>query len=193
MSIRGPIDSSHFKLLIVGLESLVNDLEETLLVNLSNAAFSEPVVNQGLIELKKKLGTRTKQKVYWICKEKGIGDFPTTDLFIARLSGFKFRQIGERIKVDDHIYVLAEEVRHCEARILELGGDEQSAQKVIVENKILRAQKRILDETVHWQDYRLKNQVHVPSIDPEEPQKTTDALAALKEPVKGYFGVEVDL
>ena len=193
LSIRGTVDSPQFKLLVVGIESLVHDLEETLLLNLSNAAISDPVVVHGLAELKKKLGGLSKQKIYWICKEKGIGDFPTTDLFIQRLSGFKFRQIGDRIKLDDQLYAVTEAIHQAEARIAELGGDEQNAQKVILENKVLRQQKRILDESIHWQEHRMKAQAHVASTDPETEEKIKAAKEALREPSVNLYGHEVDL
>jgi hypothetical protein len=193
LSIRGVVNPAQFKLLIVGIESMVQDLEETLLVNLSNANVSDPAVVQGLTELKKKLGSHSKQKIYWICKERTIGDFPTTDLFIQRLSGFKFRQIGDRIKLDDQLYAVAEEIRQIEARIVELGGDEQNAQKVILENKVLREQKRILEQCVQWQDHRMKAQAHVASTDPENTEKTAAAKEALREPSIALYGSEVDL
>ena len=193
MAIRGVIDANQFKLLVVGLESLVNDLEETLLVNLSNAVISDPNALKALAEIKKKLMARAQQKIYWIHKDRSIGDFPTTDLFIARLSGSKFRQIGDRIKLDDQLYALAEEAHLCEARILELGGDEQNAQRVILENKVLRAQKRILEESVAWQDKRIKTQAHIAASDPDHDQKAAETLKALNDGMKTAFGTEVDV
>jgi|GEM_PF-2391747 len=193
MSIRGFVDEAQFKLLTVGLESIAADLDETLLVNLSNAAFSDAALLQGLAELKKKVSAHAKQKIYWICTERAIGDFPTTDLFISRLTGFKFRQIGERIRLDDQLYVLAEQVHQCETKIAELGGDEQNASSVILENKILREQKRILEQCIEWQENRLKHQVHVAATDPEVPEKTAEALKAAAEAMKTAYGTEVDV
>lgn len=192
-SIRGNLSSAQLKIVVIGLESMVHDLEETLLVNLSNAAITDPLIAPALLALKKKLATQSKQKIYWICKEKTVGDFPTTDLFISRLTGFKFRQIGDRIKLDDQLYALSEEVKYCDTKIAELGGDEQNAQKVIIENKVLRAQKRILEEATLWQDHRMKNQAHIASTDPDVTTKTAEALKALKEPIKTNFGVEIEI
>jgi hypothetical protein len=192
-SIRGAVDVNQFKLVVVGLESLMKDLEETLLVNLSNATFADANLVTGLAELKKKLASLTKQKIYWISKERGIGDFPNTDLIVQRMSGFKFRQIGDRIKLDDQLYIAAEAIRVCEARIAELGGDEANARKVILENKVLREQKRILTECMKWQDFRLKKQSHVASTDPESEVKTAEAVKAVNEAMKAAFGTEVDV
>ena len=68
-----------------------------------------------------------------------------------------------------------------ENRIKELGKDENLSQRVILENRILKAQERVLKEAIHWQEIRMKLQTKIPVVDLEIVEKTAHALAEFKK------------
>ena len=185
-SLRGNVEAAQLKVLQVGLETLVTGLQETLVINLMLANFPDPTTVQVLIEEKKKLAKLTKQKIHWISSQKGLGDFTALNVFTSRLNGFKPRQIGERIQLDDDIYSLQLRAQAVEKRILELGGDHDRAQAIILENKVLKEQFRILKETIRFQEERLKLQSFQASSDPDIAEKLKTAQAEFNSlnPVK---------
>ncbi len=185
--VRGMVDASQIKLLAIGLETIAAKLEETLLVHVGHAKLN-PQVTPLLIQFKKKLAGLTTQKIHWICTEKGLGDFNTLDFFFSRLTGVKFRQVGERIRLDDQISIASETIKELEAKLQEVGGDAQNAHRLILEANMLKEQKRIITECVKFQDLRIRLQEKIPSDDKELPQKITDTLDALKK-----AGIEADL
>ena len=179
--VRGnPLNVADFRVLTIGLDAMVKTLDETLLINLSASTLAPDELN-ALVQIKKALATVTKQKIHWVYKDKALGDFATVELFVSRLSGSKFRQIGERIKLDDQLYLLSEQLKALEEKVGEIGGNDQNAQKLILENKVLKEQARTLDESVHWQKARIDLQEAQVSEDVDLPQKTTDILTELKK------------
>jgi hypothetical protein len=199
--VRGAVDITQFKLLVVGLDTLAKDLEETLLVNLSAAALDAAIVPT-LVQIKKKLSASTHQKIYWVAKDKGVGDFVTIDLFLSRLNGFKFRQIADRIKLEDEVHGLSENQKQLETKEAELGGSAANARAIVLENKILREQKRILEESLVWQRARIALQEPVEPATKLAPVGTEEAvpdeelpvkIKNLKAELKKVLGVEVDL
>lgn len=187
-SVRGEIEVSQQKLLLVGLETLCKTLEEELIINLMLAKISEPTV-VFLQNVKKIMPKLTKKKVHWLTPIKGLGDAPNMPMLTARLSGFKSRQIGERIQLEDDVYVLNTRIAAVEAKIQELGGNQDRAQKIIIENGILKEQERILKTSNHAQDERMKLQTVLPLEDEETPEKTKAALQTFKT----YSGLDVKL
>lgn len=186
--VRGPIDDRFGKLLPVGIETISKDLEESLVVNLTLAAIA-PTQMPLLVDFKKRIGETTQQKIYWISKDRTIGDFPTIEILVSRMSGAKARQIGERIKADDEVYALTLKTQELQAKILQLGGDEDNAIKLIMENASLKEQKRILETIIRYQMARGKLHVLAPSQDRDIKQKTEEQLELLKQ----YYGKEIDL
>ncbi len=187
-SIRETVSPTDLKVLEIGLETLCKDLHETLLVNLSLATVNDAAIPAlGLI--KKKLPSLTKQKIYWISKSKVIADFAAIELFTSRLTGFKSRQIGERIKLEDDIHQVQEQIKIAEAKIAAIGGDAARAQKIILENRIFKAQEQVLKNTIQYQVKRLKAQTKVPATDEEVHQKIDAALAEIKT----YYGQDLPL
>ena len=66
-----------------------------------------------------------------------------------------------------------------QARAL-LGGDEDNAHRLILENKILREKLRILSQTVRAQEERMKSQQSTPATDTEHVEKVRVAREAIK-------------
>ena len=186
--VRGTVDEKFSKLLQVGVETIAKDLDETLVVNLVQAKIDLSQM-KSLLDFKKKVAGTTKQQLYWIAKDRTIGDFQTIDIFITRMSGVKSRQIGERIKSDDVMYDLTTQMQNLQAKILKLGGDEDNVVKLIMENTSLKEQKRILEAVVSYQTARAKVQVLEPSKDEEILPKTNEAYDLLKQ----YYGKDIDL
>jgi hypothetical protein len=186
--VRGPVDDKFGRLLQIGVETIARDLEETLVVNLTHALVS-PTQVPVLVEFKKKADLLTNHKLYWISRDRAFGDFPTVELLVSRMSGAKSRQIGERIKMDDEVYLLTLRTQELQEKILQLGGDEDNAIKLIMENASLKEQKRILETVVKYQTARAKLQVLEPSADRDIGQKIEEGLELLKQ----YYGREIDL
>ena len=182
-TIRGRIEASQFRLLAIGLESLVKNTPSPLVVNLTRAPFDE-AYTKNLIELKKTVQKLTRQKVYWIGKTRGLCDYPEIGLLFSRLGGFKLRQIGDRLKLEDELFGIHEQIESVKKRIEELGGDEDNAHRLILENKILREKMRILGHSVRIQEERMKTQQVTPNTDSEHAQK----ISAAREAIKTGFG-----
>ena len=185
-TVRGDVKASELKILQVGLELLVKDLDTTLVVNFSLATVSEAIVAP-LLAIKKSLSPPDKIKIHWISPIKILGDFPALPPFTSRLTGMKHRQIGERINLDDEIYALNEKLIHLTAQVAALSGDDNKAQAMILQNRILKEQERILRESTHFQRERMKLQSAVPSLNEELPQK----LATVRTEVLRIFGKDL--
>jgi hypothetical protein len=178
-SIRGRIESTQVRLLAIGLETLVKDLQTPLIVNLGLADIDEAYLKT-LLELKKILSKSTRQKLHWVGTLKGLCEFKDLGLLFSRLNGFKIRQIGERLKLEGEIHLIYAQVEQVKAQVEKLGGDESNAHKIILENRILREQQRILKNTISLQVERMKLQKLVPTQDSEYAEKVKGALEALK-------------
>ena len=187
-TIRGEIKASELKILQVGLESLVKDLDSTLVVNFSLATVPE-ALTASLIAMKKALIPPEKIKIHWISPVKNLGDFPTLPPFTSRLTGMKHRQIGERLNLDDEIYALHEKSVALLAQVAALTGDEEKAHAMILQNRILKEQERILRESIHFQKERIKLQSAVPTLNADLPEK----LAAIRTEVQRIFGKDLDV
>ncbi|MBS1958511.1 MAG: hypothetical protein JST80_03480 [Bdellovibrionales bacterium] len=187
--VRGPVNEKFGKLLQVGIETISKDLEETLVINLMCAQIQVPQAAV-LIEFKTKIAETTKQKLYWVSKDRTIGDFQSIDMFISRLPGAKSRQVGERIKADDDVYILTEQIAALQAKITQLGGNEDQVIKMINDNTSYKEQRRILQGCIQFQTARVKFQTPQPPADKEVGQKTEEAYALLRQ----YLGnKDVDL
>jgi hypothetical protein len=187
-SVRGEITAAQIKILQIGLENLVKDLDSTLVVNLRLAKIDDsltPVIQA----IKKSLAPPEKIKLHWISSVKGVGDFSTLVVFTSRLTGFKHRQIGERLVLDDEIYELNQQLIELQEKVNGLSGNEDKALAHILENRTLKAQERVLKETIKHQKERLKLQVHIPTVNEELPEK----MKVAREALKAAYGVEYDL
>ncbi len=178
-TIRGRIEAAQFRLLAIGLESLAKNTPSPMVVNVTRAPFDE-AYTKNLIELKKAVQKLTRHKIYWIGKVRGLCDFPEISLLFSRLGGFKLRQVGERLKLEDDLFGIHEQIESVRKRIEELGGDEDNAHRLILENKILREKLRILSQTVRAQEERMKSQQSTPATDPEHVEKVRVAREAIK-------------
>ncbi len=187
-SIRGPVTQKEIKILQVGLDSLIHDLHEPLVINLSIAEIPTEFVPV-LAQMKKHVASIAEDKISWVSSIKAIADFPNISLFASRLPGSKSRVIGERLQLEDEVYLAQEKIKTIEARILELGGEGDSSQKIILENLMLKEQERILRETVAWQTNRMKIQAPVPTEDKDIDIKIKAALTEVNK----IYGQELDL
>jgi hypothetical protein len=178
-TIRGRIEAAQFRLLAIGLESLAKNTPSPMVVNVTRAPFDE-AYTKNLIELKKAVQKLTRHKIYWIGKVRGLCDFPEISLLFSRLGGFKLRQVGERLKLEDDLFGIHEQIESVRKRIEELGGDEDNAHRLILENKILREKLRILSQTVRAQEERMKSQQSTPATDTEHVEKVRVAREAIK-------------
>jgi hypothetical protein len=187
-SIRGPIELTQLRVLAVGLETLVKSIEEPLIVNFTLAVF-DPLYLKTLIELKKTLTKHTRFKIYWIGKGKGLSDFLDLSLLFSRLGGFKLRQVGDRISLEDEVYSLSGRADTLKAELEKLGGDTDQTQKIILENLTLKEQHRMLSKTLNQMGERMKEQTRSNPSDAEYNQKVTQAL----EELKTAYGSEIKL
>lgn len=178
-TIRGRIEAAQFRLLAIGLESLAKNTPSPMVVNVTRAPFDE-AYTKNLIELKKAVQKLTRHKIYWIGKVRGLCDFPEISLLFSRLGGFKLRQVGERLKLEDDLFGIHEQIESLKKRVEELGGDEDNAHRLILENKILREKLRILSQTLRAQEERMKSQQSTPATDTEHVEKVRVAREAIK-------------
>ena len=187
-TIRGRIELSQFRILAIGLETLVKNFEEPLIVNVSMVELDAPYV-ANLIELKKILTKASKQKIYWVGKIKGLTDFNDLSLLFSRLGGFKLRQTGERLSLEDAVFKLNAQAEALKAEIEKLGGDGDQAMKIVLENQILKEQNRSLKKAIKFTEARMKGQTQSSPSDAEYEQKVKQAL----EDLKTAYGTEVKL
>ena len=188
-SVRGEVSAPEIKILQIGLENMVKDLEAPLVVNLTQAKFQDGMAPV-LQAIKKNLVPQTQHKIHWISTVKNVGDFPALNAFVTRLTGSKHRQIGERLQLDDQVHELHDRVQKMEARVAETSGDEQKAAELILQNQVLKAQERVLKETLHFQRERMKHQGHTASENPDEVvEKTATAIAEIKK----AYGMDFNL
>jgi len=188
-SIRGVILSTELKLLQVGIEKIAKELDSTLIVNLSLAVVSESLTPV-LQAVKKSIQSPDpKIKIHWITSLKNLGDFGTLHAFTSRLTGFKHRQIGERLVLDDLVYRLLEKEQKLQAKVDELSGTEADAHALILKNRSLKEEERILRETVRFQKERMKHQVLIPS----ENEELGGKRSLVREELKKIYGGDLEL
>jgi hypothetical protein len=187
-SVREEISAIDVKILQIGLETIVKSLDSTLVVNLSQAKWPDGLAPV-LVAIKKHLPNQTTFKIHWVSPVRGVGDFPAMPTFTSRLQGFKHRQIGERLILDDQIHELAEKLTALQAKVAEVIGDESKAHELILRHRTLKEQERILKETIHTQKERMKLQVHMPTVNEELAEK----LPPLIEEVKKAYGMDIEL
>jgi DNA-directed RNA polymerase specialized sigma subunit len=161
-TIRGLVGANEWKMLQLGFNLLFKELQEMLIINMTNADIATETVAD-VQEYKKGIAKQTKHKVFIISKEKGVGDFPKFELLLSRFQGSKMRQIGDRIILEDQIYNLERDIAGLEAQIVALGFDENSSKKEIQRNSMVKAQKKSLDGCLKWQRLRKTTIQKVPS------------------------------
>jgi hypothetical protein len=187
-TIRGVVGPSEFKMLQLGFDLLFKELEEILVLNLVNAQIA-PELLPVMLEYKKNIVKLTKHKIYWITKDKGLGDFIKMELLLSRLQGSKFRSIGDRIILDDQIYELEQEIVSTEAQIEQLGFDESSSRKAIQQNSMVKTEKNSLEGCLKWQKRRKAKLQKIPSDIEELDLK----IKATLEEVLKFLGRVVEL
>ena len=163
-------------------------LEEPLIVNVSLIEI-DAHYGVNLIELKKILSKASKQKIYWVGKIKGLTDFNDLSLLFSRLGGFKLRQTGERLALEDAVFKLNAQLELLKTEIEKLGGDGDQAMKIVLENQILKEQNRGLKKAIKFTEARMKGQTKSSPSDTEYEQKVKQAL----EDLKTAYGTEVKL
>jgi hypothetical protein len=187
-TVRGRVELSQFRILAIGLESLVKSIEEPLVVNLTVSEI-DPQYVKTMIELKTILSKNSKHKIYWIGKHRGLTDYNDIGLLFSRLGGFKLRQIGERLALDDEVFRLSARIEELKGEIDKLGGEGDQATKIVFENSILKEQNRGLKRAIQFMEARMKGQTRSDASDPEYDQKVKQALDDLKT----AYGAEVKL
>ena len=187
-TVRGKVGINEWKMLRLGFDLLFKELDEMMAINLVNAEIP-PEVMPHFLEYKKGIEKMTKQKVFIISKEKGLGDFPKFDLLLSRFQGSKMRTIGDRIILDDQIYGMEQEIVAIEAQILALGFDENSSRKEIQRNNMVKTEKKSLEGCLKWQRLRKTKLQKVPSTIDDLDIK----LGATLEEISKILGKPVDL
>jgi len=187
-TIRGRVELSQFRILAIGLEALIKNIEEPLVVNLTLAEI-DPQYVKTMQELKKILTKNSKHKLYWIGKFRGLTDYNDAGLLFSRLGGFRLRQIGERLALEDEVFKLNSKTEALKAEIDKLGGDGDQALKIVLENRILKEQNKGLKSAIRFMEARMKNQTRSSPSDSEYEQKVKQALDDLKT----AYGAEVKL
>lgn len=186
--VRGDVDGRNIRVLLVGLDFILKDLEEPLLLHFGNAQIPAAELKI-LTDLKKKLKDKTKHELIWIAKDRGIGDFMSTDLYFSRNSSSKMRSVATRITLDDQVYLLTESNIATQAKISELGGTAEDVEKVLIETEKLRGQVAVLNKMNSWLMMRGAHIAAIPSEDPELQTKTTEALNKLNALTQGDIGL----
>lgn len=187
-TIRGLVGVSEWKMLQLGFNELFKDLQEMFVINMVNAELAPAVVVE-IQNYKKLFAKLTKQKVFIISKEKGVGDFPKFELLLSRFQGSKMRQIGDRIILEDQIYILERDIAAVEAQITALGFDENSSKKEIQRNIMVKTQKKSLDGCLKWQRLRKGSMQKVPT----ELEDLDNRIKANLEELAKALGKQVDL
>lgn len=187
-TIRGNIGTNEWKMLRLGFDILFKDLEEMLVINMMQSQIIPDMVTE-IVEYKKTIPKLTKQKVFIISKEKGVGDFPKMELFLSRFQGSKVRQIGDKIILEDQIYALEQETISIEAQIQTLGFDETTSKKEIQKNHMQKTEKKSLDGSIKWQKARKTSMQKVPSSVEDLDVK----IKATLEEITKHFGKAPDL
>jgi hypothetical protein len=187
-TVRGNIGPNEWKMLRLGFDILFKDLEEMLVINMVQTEISSEEVS-AIVEYKKLIPKLTKQKVFIISKEKGVGDFTKFELFLSRFQGSKVRQIGDKIILEDQIYALEQEITSIDAQIQTLGFDESTSKKEIQKNYMQKTEKKSLEGCIKWQKLRKMGMHKVPSTVEELDIK----IRATLEEIAKYLGREPDL
>jgi hypothetical protein len=183
--VRGPVDATRFKILKMGLDTLLAQQEEDLILHFGLAIIARSEVS-ALLEYKKK---RKKGgfDLHWISKEKGIGDFPALELFASRNLTNQMRSIGLKIKLDDDVYALTEETTLLEDKIKFLGGNAENTKKLLFENEMLKNELRVLTQAKVWQLARIESQKFQISAEEDLPEKLKQLEADFKKAIgEGY-------
>ncbi len=186
--VRGLVDENKFKMLLVGIKSLLQMDQEHLILNLANSQLSP---NEGLIltQFKKSIGNRA-HPCTWITKEKGLGDFPTVDVFVSRVLTQKHKIIGHKIELDDELYLLKNKVAAVEGELVKLGGSDDDVRKIILDNEMLKTQRTIFLRVNKWHRARLSEQQKLPTpVAPltEEIRQAYEKLQPLLKPILGPY------
>lgn len=187
-TIRGMIGPNEWKMLQLGFNLLFKDMQEMFVINMANADISPEVV-PSIQEYKKTIPKLTKHKTFIISKEKGVGDFPKFDLLLSRFQGSKMRQIGDKIILEDQIYLLEKNIAAVEAQIAALGFDENSSKKEIQRNIMAKTMKKSLEGCLKWQRLRKVNMQKVPS----DVEDLENRIKANVEEIGKIVGKPVDL
>ena len=161
-TLRGLIGVNEWRMLKLGFDLMFKTLEGMLVINLINAEVSPEVLPQ-MLEYKKGISKLTKQKVFIVQKERGLGDFTKMELLLTRFQGSKMRQIGELIIVEDQIFALEQEIATLEAKIQQLGFDENSSKIEIQKNVMVKTKGASLEGCLKWQKGRQPSMHKVPS------------------------------
>lgn len=184
LSIRGTVEDKLLRVLATGIEATLKKDARIILINFSQAVCSPSTVTtlQTLKKLQEKLNS--KAKIYWIHKDRNLGDFATVDLLFSRLQGARYRQIGQKISIDDQIDALTDERIRLEADFKALAGDEANSQAAIIENANLKATKSIFEGMLSWRKERLQGITpHLSEDEGREAQikEAREALASATE------------
>lgn len=187
-TLRGLIGINEWRMLKLGFDLMFKTLEGMLVINLINAEIS-PEVLPLMLEYKKGISKLTKQKVFVVQKERGLGDFPKFELLLTRFQGSKMRQIGELIIVEDQIFALEQEIAAIDAKIQQLGFDENSSKIEIQKNIMVKTKGVALDGCLKWQRERKTAMQKVPS----DVEDLDIKLKATLEEVISILGKEIEL
>jgi hypothetical protein len=179
LSVRGVVDDKMLRVLATGIESILKKDARIILINFSCAECPPTVIAalQNLKKLQEKINN--KAKIYWIHKDRTLGDFATVDLLFSRLQGARYRQIGHKISIDDQMDAMTEERAKLEQQFKELAGDDANSQAAIIENANLKATKAIFTSMLSWRKERLEGIVPHLSEEEDRDSQIKDARSSL--------------
>ena len=187
-TIRGEIGTREWKMLQLGFNAYFKDLEEMMVINLTNASMT-PEVMAEMIAFKKSFPSLTQQKVLIVSKEKGLGDFPKFEILLTRFQGPKIRQICRRISLEDEAHVIEQDIEAFEQKIKDLGYDENSAKKEIQKNIMIKTLSRAMSAQIKSLQSHEKNMTAVPTEIEDYDLKVKSAL----EDITKALNKEIDL
>ncbi len=155
LSVRGKIEPKHLRMLLIGCDSMFQKPTAYLIFNFTRAELAETEIAAMATYKKAKDKTDFKGKVIWISKNKQFGEFLNTEIYFSRHSGSKFRQVAEKVKLDDHIDELYEAKHAAEQKLKAIIGDDDTSHLLAVtENQNLKIKKRILSEQIEFMKKR---------------------------------------
>ncbi len=162
--VRGPVETAKIKVLLVSLETILKDQEEPIIIHMGYATLAAQ--EAAIVSAYKKKLTVRKFPLYWISSERTVGDIATMDLLIPRVFyNPKTVPIAAHIKLEDEIYAMHMKGELLQREIGKMGGSEESVEKTLLENEILKAQKQALEQTISSISMRLNFQSPLVSED----------------------------
>lgn len=186
--IRDELDESSLRVFMAGLDFIIKNLEEPLIVHLGNAILSAPTLKV-LIALKAKYKPISKHELIWISSERTLGDFNNLGLYLSRLNSPKQKPVATRILLDDSNFLLQKSNDHFTKQITELGGTPENIEQMLLETEKIRGQLLVLKKLNSHLALHSNLSKPTPSQDEEIQTKLKEALDKLHTHTQGDLGL----